>query len=368
MTLNLKAKIYNDEAAARQHLEAIQWPEGPVCPHCGVINEATALSGKSTRPGVYKCRPCQKPFSVTVGTVFERSKVPLTKWLLATELLTSSKKGVSAHQIHRMLGVTYKTAWFMMHRIREAMKPTGADAGPLGGEGKIVEADETYIGKADGRRKKINAGGAAHKQKVLSLVERGGKIRSFKIGGTAKSDIIPVLHQNIDLNSTLHTDGAHVYRDVWMIKGHEAVDHSKEYVREGKAGIPPGIYTQPNQLYFYMTRYLIERISWICRDYAGDHGGDRRAKIIFSRRGGMSYPDFRSYLERLQQQDTNIHWACIDVDGIEARDHSKHAGLQLADSVASAFAAGVEFDAYGNSEYRYAEAFRRATYNRKKTI
>src|ERR1700689_2121786 len=121
--MNLENPIYRDDNAARKHLESLRWLNGPICPHCGVVGNAVALAGKSTRPGVYKCRPCQKPFSVTVGTVFERSKVPLTKWLLATELLTSSKKGISAHQIHRMLGVTYKTAWFMMHRIREAMAP-----------------------------------------------------------------------------------------------------------------------------------------------------------------------------------------------------------------------------------------------------
>ncbi len=148
MTLNLKAKIYTDENAARDHLERIQWPEGPVCPHCGAINEATLLAGKSTRPGLWKCRPCQKPFSVTVGTVFERSKIPLTKWLLATELLTSSKKGISAHQLHRMLGVTYKTAWFLAHRIREAFAPVEGSEPPLGGDGQVVEADETELGKS----------------------------------------------------------------------------------------------------------------------------------------------------------------------------------------------------------------------------
>lgn len=231
MTLNLKAKIYNDEDAARRHLEKLQWPEGPVCPHCGVVNEATALKGASTRPGVYKCRPCQKPFSVTVGTVFERSKIPLTKWLLATQLLTSSKKGISSHQLHRMLGVTYKTAWFMAHRIREAMKPTGSDAGPLGGEGKIVEADETYFGTADAKKKK--AGGAGHKMKVLSLVERGGRLRSFKIGSATKTDILPVLFNHVNAASTLHTDGASLYRGVVTVAKHEAVDHDKEYVRQG---------------------------------------------------------------------------------------------------------------------------------------
>jgi len=236
MTLNLKAKIYTDETAARRHLEKLQWPDGPICPHCGVINEATELQGESTRPGVWKCRPCQKPFSVTVGTVFERSKIGLTKWLLATELLTSSKKGISSHQLSRMLGVTYKTAWFMSHRIREAMKPTGRDAGPLGGEGKIVEADETFVGKKDGKRKDKSAGGYAHKRTVLSLVERGGKIRSFKIGSASRDDILPVMLENINRKSTLHTDGAQVYKFTGAVAKHESVDHNKEYVREGKTG------------------------------------------------------------------------------------------------------------------------------------
>jgi len=187
VTVNLKAKIYTDETAAREHLEKLQWPQGPVCPHCGVIDEATLLTGKSTRPGVYKCRPCQKPFSVTVGTVFERSHIPLTKWLLATQLLTSSKKGISAHQLHRMLGITYKSAWFMAHRIREAMTPTAGQKDPLGGAGKVVEADETYLLKTG---RKAKGPGASHKMKVLSLVERGGKIRSFKIGGATKAEIV----------------------------------------------------------------------------------------------------------------------------------------------------------------------------------
>jgi len=237
MTLNLKAKIYNDEDAARAHLEAIQWPDGPVCPHCGVVNEATLLAGKSTRPGVYKCRPCQKPFSVTVGSVFERSKVPLTKWLLATELLTSSKKGISAHQISRMLGVTYKTAWFMMHRIREAMAPKDGSEPPLGGDGFVVEADETYIGKKDGPkgRKAPGAGGAGHKRTVLSLVERGGKIRSFKLGAPTAGEIKAKIHTNVDPTSTLHTDGSQVYKGYLRVESHESVDHKSEYVRPGKS-------------------------------------------------------------------------------------------------------------------------------------
>ena len=137
---DLSNPIYHDADKAREHLEAIRWPDGPICPHCGVVGNSAQLKGKAHRPGVYKCRDCRKQFSVTVGTVFERSKIPLNKWLLATHLLTSSKKGISAKQIERHLGVTYKTAWFMCHRIREAMKD---HKGLLGGGGKTVEVDET---------------------------------------------------------------------------------------------------------------------------------------------------------------------------------------------------------------------------------
>jgi transposase-like protein len=148
---DLTNEIYQDANKAREHLEAIHWPDGPVCPHCGNVDQKRIkkLQGKSTRPGVFKCNECRKPFSVTVGTVFERSKIPLNKWVLATHLMAASKKGMSAHQLHRMLGVTYKTAWFMAHRIREAMKEDVKSAGPMGGEGKTVEADEMYHGKRE---------------------------------------------------------------------------------------------------------------------------------------------------------------------------------------------------------------------------
>lgn len=151
----LDHEIYTDANKAREHLEAIHWPNGPICPHCGNCDTTTItkLTGKSTRPGVYKCNACRDPFTVTVGTVFERSKIALNKWVLAAHLMAASKKGISAHQLHRMLGVTYKTAWFMAHRIREAMKEDVKSSGPLGGEGKTVEADETYIGKRETPRK-----------------------------------------------------------------------------------------------------------------------------------------------------------------------------------------------------------------------
>ena len=136
---DLTNPIYNDEDAARKHFEALRWPNGPVCPHCGVVGEATLLQGKSTRPGVYKCKACRKPFSATIGTLYERSHIPLHKWLLATHLLASSKKGMSAHQLYRMLGFgSYRTAWFMAHRIREGMRELFPEtAGPTGGEGSV---------------------------------------------------------------------------------------------------------------------------------------------------------------------------------------------------------------------------------------
>src|SRR5690606_34245580 len=148
---DITAPIYTDAEKAREHLEAIHWPHGPICPHCknAHTDRIVKLQGKSTRPGVYKCNECRQPFTVTVGTVFERSKIPLNKWVLASHLMAASKKGMSAHQLHRMLGVTYKTAWFMAHRIREAMKEDVKSSGPLGGEGKTVEADEAYHGRRE---------------------------------------------------------------------------------------------------------------------------------------------------------------------------------------------------------------------------
>jgi transposase-like protein len=223
-------KIYTDENAAREHLEALNWPDGPICPHCGVVNEATKLAGKSTRPGVYKCRPCQKPFSVTVGTVFERSKIKLNVWVHAVDLYTASKKGFSAHQLHRTLGVTYKTAWFMAHRIREAMRDD--KPAPMGGSGKAVEVDETFIGRLEGQPKR-RTGATGYKNTVLTLVERGGSARSFHIDSTTIADIAPILRKNIRRESKLMTDEARWYKEVGReFESHDAVNHSiDEYVR-----------------------------------------------------------------------------------------------------------------------------------------
>lgn len=224
-------KIYTDETAARKHLEKLLWPNGPSCPHCGNADPARIheLKGKSTRVGLRKCRECEKPFSVTVGTVFERSHIPLHKWVYATHLLTSSKKGISSHQLHRTLGVTYKTAWFMAHRIREAMRP--AELAPMGGSGQPVEVDETYIGRQEGQPKTFRSG--AHKNMVLTLVQRGGNARSFHVDGHSIASIVPILRTNIRRESDLMTDEALHYRAVGKeFASHGAVTHSKdEYVR-----------------------------------------------------------------------------------------------------------------------------------------
>ena len=168
---DLTAKRFNDVNAARKHLEAIRWPDGTICPHCGVVDTAHRIKGKSARPGLWFCADCRKQFTVTVGTLFERSKVPLHKWLLANHLICASKKGMSAHQLHRMLGVTYKTAWFMAHRIREAMRDNPDLSGPLGGENKVVEADESYVG---GKAKNRAFRKPRKKEAVFALVEREG--------------------------------------------------------------------------------------------------------------------------------------------------------------------------------------------------
>jgi transposase-like protein len=198
---------FTDDAAAREHLEALRWPSGPVCPHCGGTERNVRLQGESTRPGLLFCGDCRSQFTVTVGTVFERSKVPLHKWLLATHLICSSKKGMSAHQLHRMLGVTYKTAWFMSHRIREAM--TDEPTGPLGGSGKIVEADETFWGTAAGKTKQPKA--YHHKMKIFSLVERGGKARSFHVPAVSGATLRPILFGNVNPTTKLMTDEGTAY-------------------------------------------------------------------------------------------------------------------------------------------------------------
>jgi transposase-like protein len=228
---NLQNPIFTDETKAREWLEARVWPNGPVCPHCGNADQdkLTGLKGKAHRPGLYQCAECRKQFTVTVKTVFERSKIPLTKWLAALLLLTASKKGVSAHQIHRSLGISYKSSWFMMHRLREALR--AGDLSPMGGNGKPVEADETFIGRLEGQKKAKSAW--AHKNVVLTLVERGGSARSFHLDGVMHADIAPILRANLAREAQLMTDKAARYKIVGReFASHDAVDPSRdEYAR-----------------------------------------------------------------------------------------------------------------------------------------
>jgi transposase-like protein len=209
MSAELQDPRFTDETAARQALENVVWPNGPVCPHCGNADPAriAALTTKSVRPGVRYCNECKTQFTATVGTVFERSKIPLTKWWLAMHLLGSSKKGISSHQLHRMLGISYKSTWFMMHRIREAMRVGGL--APMGGEDEIVEIDETFFGRKEGEKKRR---GTSHKNAVLTLVERGGSARSFHVENVTKADVLPIIRDNIARESHVMTDEAGQYR------------------------------------------------------------------------------------------------------------------------------------------------------------
>lgn len=227
---------FKDVTKARAWLEAVRWPNGPICPHCASVSkDHYALKGDAHRDGLYKCKDCREQFTVTVGTVFERSKIKLNVWLQAMQLMGSSKKGISSKQLERMLGVTYQTAWFMSHRIREAMKQTG---GILGGGGKVIEADETYVGgkesnKHRSKRDKKHIGGVG-KQMVFSLVERGGKVRSQHLSTITADNLRPMLKAQIDTKNTrLMTDGEGQYRLVApMFASHDVVNHGAgEYVR-----------------------------------------------------------------------------------------------------------------------------------------
>ncbi len=226
---DLQNPIFHDERKARKWLEAQIWPDGPVCPHCGSY-EPTALKGKAHRPGLYQCneKECRQQFTVTVGTVFERSKIPLGKWLMATYLLCASKKGMSTRQLSRMLGISVKSSWFMMHRIRESMRE--GKTGPLGGQNKVVEADETYIG---GKAKNRAFGPPPKKEPVVALVERDGSVRSFHVESVNAKTLRPILVTQIDRASFLMTDESSVYTKTGReFKGHGTVNHSiKEYVR-----------------------------------------------------------------------------------------------------------------------------------------
>jgi transposase-like protein len=226
---DLTLPIFTDAEKAREHLEALYWPTGPVCRHCGNgdASKIKTLMGKSTRPGVRWCNECNAPFTVTVGTIMEDSKIPLNKWVLAFHLMSSSKKGMSAHQLHRMLGVTYKSAWFLAHRIREAMGDDSHKAeGGLGGAGKTVEVDETYVG---GKKKNRAFKDPTDKKAVVSLVEKNGRVASFHVANVTAHTVRGVITRNVNRETTLHTDEANIYPTVGKeYAGHKSVDHSRD--------------------------------------------------------------------------------------------------------------------------------------------
>lgn len=231
----LTQKHFHNEAAAYAFVEARIWANGVTCPHCGNAdeNKIGKLGGNSTRIGVRKCYACRKPFTVKIGTIFEASHIALHLWLQAIFLMASSKKGISSNQLHRTLGITLKSAWFMSHRIREAMR--SGDLSPMGGAGGIVEIDETYIGKPDNvpHTFKHRYGGTAYKNVVLTLVERGGSVRSFHVDSTTIASLVPIIRANIARETFLMTDAAPWYRGVGReFDAHEWVDHGKdEYAR-----------------------------------------------------------------------------------------------------------------------------------------
>ncbi|HEY7242395.1 MAG TPA: IS1595 family transposase [Xanthobacteraceae bacterium] len=303
--MDITDPIYSDPSKAREHLEKLLWPQGPFCLHCGNADpeRITKLEGKSTRPGVYKCNECEKPFSVTVGTVFESSHVPLNKWLYAVHKMNSGKKGTSAHQLHRELGVSYKTAWFMAHRIREAMKPSAP--APLGGEGKIVEADETHVGGSGRNRAYVKK--PPKKHVVAALVERGGHVRSFHVAKVTAKMLRPILVSTASRKSHLMTDEGKWYiRPGEEFASHHSVNHwQDEYVRYGQ--LPNGdkivIHTNTAENYFsilkrgiygvyqhvseaHLHRYLAEfDFRYSNRAKLGVNDGERAARAITGARG-----------------------------------------------------------------------------------
>lgn len=224
---------FHDEEAAFDFLESVIWTTGPVCVHCGAtdrISKIKANPEKRIRVGLHKCGHCKKQFRVTVGTVFEHARIPLHKVLQAAHLMCSSKKGISAHQLHRILEVQYKTAWFLAHRLREAMR--SGDLAPFGGEGKVVEVDETFIGKKEGMEVRR---GFKHKHALLTLVERGGSARTFHVDGTSAGHLVPIIRANIARETAIMTDEAGQYTHLAdHFASHENVRHGAGEYGRGK--------------------------------------------------------------------------------------------------------------------------------------
>ncbi len=242
MSSVLSQPLFHDEAAAFEVVESLVWPNGPVCPHCGGTERIYVLKGVRSKPsqkhpngverhGLKKCGHCRKQFTVRVGTIFEDSALPMHLWMQAFHLMCSSKKGISSHQLHRVLGIKYQSAWFLSHRIREAMR-SGSFSQPMGGAGGsgVVEADETFIGQKKGVPKRR---GTAHKHAVLSLVERGGEVRSFHVGDVKADTLVPIVNKNIAKEAKVMTDDAATYyQKLEGFADHQTVNHSaEEYVR-----------------------------------------------------------------------------------------------------------------------------------------
>jgi transposase-like protein len=279
MTSALSAKHLHDEAAAYKWVEARVWPNGRVCPHCGVVDNSGALKGKSTRIGVYKCYEgsCRKPFTVKVGTIFEASHIKMHIWLQAMHIMASSKKGFSSNQFARMLGVDLKTAWFMSHRIRLAMAP-GGKLPPMGGEGKVVEVDETYHGRVENpaelrrdtgkplKPSKRNKGvGPANKRPIVALVERGGSARTFHVAEADFATVQKIIRENVDPASRLHTDASPLYTGVGKeFADHKSVRHSMgEYVKyEGGEAI----HNNSAESYFSVFKRGMKGVYQHCRE------------------------------------------------------------------------------------------------------
>jgi transposase-like protein len=295
----LSSPIFHDADKAREWLEARLWKDGPICPHCGVVDQATLMKGKTTRKGLYQCNACREPFTVTVGTLYERSKIPLNKWLAATQLLMSSKKGMSALQVGRMIGVSKKTAWFLCHRIRESVKI--AAKARLGGAGQIVEADETYHGPVEHPRTHAARGpytksgktGPSNKRAIVALVERGGNVRSFHVPQANAENVAKIVNDNISRETKLFTDESKLYVRVGEnFAEHSTVNHSrKEYARgevhtntiEGyfsifKRGMR-GVYQHCDEKHLH--RYLAEfDFRYNHREALGYDDADRMAKSV----------------------------------------------------------------------------------------
>ena len=212
----LSAKHFHNEEYAYAFVEARLWPNGPVCPHCGGVERISKMGGKSTRIGAYKCYQCRKPFTVKVGTIFESSHIPMRHWLQAILLMASSKKGISSNQLHRTLGCTLKTAWFLSHSIREAMRFT--DTSPMGSNGGTVEVGETFYGRVEGAPKKGRMAWA-NKNVVVTLAERGGSARSFHVDGVRVGDIQPIIRANMSPDAQMMTDEANSNKYIAEVDG-----------------------------------------------------------------------------------------------------------------------------------------------------